>query len=93
MIKVQFYGMLRLLLRREALEVTARAGDTIASLLPRVQQQLQVPMLHKLINERGEPHAGTIIMVNRRNVHHLQKLETPVQAGDTVALFPPGAGG
>jgi molybdopterin synthase sulfur carrier subunit len=38
-------------------------------------------------------HAGTIILVNRRNILHLEKLETPVRSGDVVAFFPPGAGG
>jgi molybdopterin synthase sulfur carrier subunit len=38
-------------------------------------------------------HAGTIILVNRHNIHHLEGLQTPVNNNDVVAMFPPGAGG
>ena len=94
MINIQFYSLLRLLLKREKLELPATSNDeNIGQLLQRLQQQIPTPFLQKLLNEQGEMILGTIIMLNRRNIHHLQKLETPVQDGDVVALFPPGAGG
>lgn len=94
MINIQFYSLLRLLLKREKLELPATSNDeNIGQLLQRLQQQIPTPFLQKLLDEQGEMILGTIIMLNRRNIHHLQKLETPVQDGDVVALFPPGAGG
>lgn len=93
MIKIEFYSLLRLLLKQEKLDLTAVADETVGQLLNRVQGQLTTPFLHKLLDEQGELIPGTIILVNRRNVLHLDKLNTTVTDGDTVAFFPPGAGG
>lgn len=93
MVKVEFYSLLRLLLKRERLELPACENEQIGQLLQRVQLQLPIPFIHKLINQQDELIPGTIILVNRRNIHHLNKLETPVRDEDTVAFFPPGAGG
>ncbi len=93
MVKIQFYSLIRLLLKREKFELPAGDDENVEQLLQRLQGQITTPFLHKLLEEDGEPILGTIIMVNRRNIHHLEKLETPVKDGDVIALFPPGAGG
>lgn len=93
MIHIQFYSLLRLLLKREKLDLPSITDEKIAQLLQRIQQQVSTPFIHKLLDDQGKMHAGTIIMVNRRNIHHLKGLDTPVSDGDLVALFPPGAGG
>ena len=93
MIKVEFYSLLRLLLKRDKLEIPARDNEKVRQLLQRIQQQLPTPFIQKLLDENGELIPGTIILINRRNILHLEKLETPVHSGDVVAFFPPGAGG
>ena len=93
MINIQFYSLLRMLLKREKLELPSVENETVEQFLQRLQQQLSTPFLQKLLDEQGEPIPGTIIMINRRNIHHLEKLQTLVQDGDVIALFPPGAGG
>lgn len=93
MIRVEFYSLLRLLLKQEKVDLPAVEDENVGQLLPRIQQQLKTPFLHKLLDENGELIPGTIILINRRNILHLDKLETPVHSGDVVAFFPPGAGG
>lgn len=93
MIKIQFFSLVRMLLKQEATEVAWAEGDTVQSVLDKTQVQVATPFLHKLLDEQGEPHAGTIILVNRKNILHLQGLQTPVADEDVLAFFPPGAGG
>ena len=93
MVKVQFYGLLRLMLKRDKLELPPCDNEQVRQLLQRAQRQISTPFLHKLLDQQGELLLGTIIMVNRHNILHLQKLQTPVHDSDVVAFFPPGAGG
>jgi sulfur-carrier protein len=93
-IRVQIYGLLRLLLGgREALELPWQEGDTVGSALEKFQAALPVPVSGRLIDDAGALHQGTIILVNRRNILHLEGLGTVLHDGDVLALFPPGAGG
>lgn len=93
MVQIQFFSLLRILLKQERIDLPAVEGETVAHLLQRLQKQLSTPFLQKLLKEDGSMHAGTIILVNRHNIHHLEMLQTPVGDGDVVAMFPPGAGG
>jgi molybdopterin synthase sulfur carrier subunit len=93
MVQIQFFSLLRMLLKREQVDLPAVEGETVAQLLERIQQQLPTPFLHKLMDDDGSMHPGTIILVNRHNIHHLDGLQTPVRDADVVAMFPPGAGG
>ena len=93
MVQVQFFGLLRLQLKKERLELPAVDGETVSSLLHRAQRQLPDFFLGLLFGDDGRLQAGTVILVNRHNIHHLKELATPVGDGDVVAVFPPGAGG
>ena len=93
MLQIQFYSLLRLLLKQEKLEIPAVENETIAELLVRVQQQLATPFLHKLLDEQQQLHTGTIILINRQNIRHIDGLKSKVADGDVIAFFPPGAGG
>lgn len=93
MLRIRFFTLLQLLLHRKELELPCLPGEKVGDLLTRIQDQIETPFLHKLLDESGAMKTGTIIMLNGRHVFHLQQLDTPVQEGDEVALFPPGGGG
>ena len=94
MVRLQLYGLLRLMLAgKECLELPWQEGDTVGRVLEKFEAAESIPVTHKLIDDHGILQTGTIILLNRRNILHLDKLKTPVSDGDVLALFPPGAGG
>lgn len=92
-VTVRFFTLLRLLLRTRELRLASVPGETVDGLLRRSQEAVPTPFLHKLLTEDGQLLTGTIILVNGHNIHHLQRLSTPINEGDVIALFPPGGGG
>lgn len=93
MIKVSFFTLLQLLLKRKELELDYAPEEHMGALLERVQAKIETEFLHKLLDEQGNLKNGTIILLNGKNIYHLEKLDTQVSDGDEVALFPPGGGG
>lgn len=93
LVNIQFYSLLRLMLDREKLRLAFTEGDSVRAVLDKVQQAINTDILHKLLDGEGVLQTGTIILLNRRNILDLDGLDTRVCDEDTLALFPPGAGG
>ena len=93
MVTIRLYSLLRLLLKRETIELSVTPDETVATLLQRITGNAGAIIAEKLFAAEGVLQTGTIILVNRHNILHLQGLATPVRDNDVVALFPPGAGG
>ena len=93
MVTVKFFTLLRLLVKKPSLEVQWEKGDTIGSLLAKTREKAGIDFLHKLVDDTGELKTGTMILLNGKNIFHLNKMNTPIEDGDTVDLFPPGGGG
>ncbi len=81
MIKVRFFGMLRLALKVSSVEVEA---ESIKKLLEELQ---------KMYNIDSELLKGTVIFVNDKNMNELQGYKTRLTAGDTVMFLSPVSGG
>ncbi len=91
MITIKFFSLLRLLVQVEKIELEL-ADVTISAVLDETAKKIKTPFLHKLVLN-GKLITGTIILINGRNIHHLEKLDSIVIDGDEIALFPPGGGG
>ena len=93
MIKVQFFTLLRLHTKKQFVDIEWEEGDDILSVLGKAERKIKIEFLFKLLDEHRRLKTGTIILLNGRNIFHLAKLDTPVNDGDELALFPPGGGG
>ena len=63
MVQLQFFGLLRLLLKVERLDLFAVDGETVSELLHRAQKQLPIPFVERLLGGEGRLQPGTVILV------------------------------
>ena len=98
MINVKFFTTLRLLLKIKELDIELEGPTPLQDVLTRIEDLVFVKtstrFLEKLVDpSSGVLNRGTIILLNGRNVLHLQKLATLDKDNDALVLFPPGGGG
>lgn len=93
MARVKFFGTLRMLLKLKEISVEVENKITVRKLLEALQGKIKENFLEKLIDQDGDIIPGTIILVNKKNIFHLNLLDTIVNDNDEVVIFPPGAGG
>ena len=67
-------------------------GATIRSLLAGLTEQYK-GLSDQLFSAPGTLRDFVNILKNGRNIYFLAGLDTPLENGDTIALFPPAAGG
>lgn len=82
MIKVRFFGMIRLKLKVSSVEIEAGRIDR---LLVEISKKYEGLSLKELKN--------SIIFVNGTNMINLNMLKTRLNDGDEVQVFSPAAGG
>jgi molybdopterin synthase sulfur carrier subunit len=92
-LKVKFYSLFRINLKSSGTEYELENKITIAQLIKKLDQEYEGYFTQKLLEEDRSISSGSIILVNGKNVLHLEKLKTEVSNQDTVTLFPPSAGG
>ena len=82
MVKVKVFATLIKLTGREILEVPA---ENVGELLEKLYATYP--------GFKEELERGFMILVNGRNIEHLQGLQTPLGESDIVSIFPPAGGG
>ncbi len=88
---VRAFANLRELMDPE-LTLTLPAGATVRTLLSELTRRYEGLDEH-LFAMPGTLHALVNILKNSRNIHYLADLETVLEDGDTIAMFPPIGGG
>ena len=91
MIKIKFYSLLRLFLEQKEVDIDAN-NISVLNLLQNISEKTNKNLLEEIANN-GILISGTIILLNGRNIFHLDKMNTIVKNGDTIDIFPPGGGG
>jgi sulfur-carrier protein len=88
MATIKIFGNLRQMAGKPALSVE---GQTVSELLDHLRPQY-TSLVDAILNEaKLKPYFK--IMVNGIDISLAQGLDTPVNTGDVVAIFPPIAGG
>ena len=91
MVKIKFYSLLRIFLEQNKIEID-EDNISVLNLLQKISEKTNKDLLPEIIKaEKLLP--GTIILLNGRNIFHLEKLNTIVRDGDNIDIFPPGGGG
>lgn len=87
--KVKVYTTLREAIGRREIEV--HGAKTIRELINTIVEQYGERAKNELIDENGE--INGMILVNGRNILHLQGLDTQLKDDDVIHIFPPAGGG
>jgi molybdopterin synthase sulfur carrier subunit len=90
--RVRIFATLRSLVGVKEVEVDVEAGDTVRNMLDKLTAEY--PALRKrVLNDEGNLQSSINVFVNGRNIKFLDGLNSPIQEGDRLALFPPVGGG
>jgi len=66
---------------------------TVYDLLIRAEKQIEKKFIDQLIDTEQQIISGTMILINGRNVIHLDNINSIVRSDDEISIFPPGGGG
>jgi molybdopterin synthase sulfur carrier subunit len=91
-VRVKLYATLRLKIGQPEVEVQAGPGDTVRDALCQLLEQYPVLAPH-VLSAQGELVDHVQVMLNGRNVRLLDGLDTLLQEGQKLDVFPPIAGG
>ena len=91
-IEVKFYSLFRLNLKSSGIEYNIDRTISLEELIDKLDEDFEGYFSEKLL-DTGKIRTGSIILLNGKNVLHLDKLNTKINDGDIVTLFPPSAGG
>ena len=92
-IEVKLFATLRIKLGVASVTLTPDSAITVRDMIGMLEQSVGTELYHELVETDGDVlRSGTIILLDGTNIHHLQGLDTPVEASH-VAVFPPAGGG
>ncbi len=89
MVTLKFFATLRDLTGKKELIVD---GKTVEEAIAEAGNLLNLDLMDELF-ENEKPKKGVIVLVNGRNIEHLNGLSTILEDGDILSLFPPVGGG
>ena len=90
--RVSFYATLEPIVGQRKVELALGDGSRVADLVEVLAARWPELREH-LMDEDGRLSRRVNIFVGGRNVRWLQGLETPLESGQTIDIFPPVAGG
>ena len=94
-VKVRFSSNVKQLVGKDelALRLDPSKTYTIRDILEEITRLENKELSIMLIEEEGRSRGTVRVVVNGREIHYLEGLETKIRDGDSIAIFPLLAGG
>jgi len=92
-ITVKFFTSLREITGKKEDEIQSPSIITIEELLAHLSKKYGKEFTEYIFDEKGKVRTYIQILINGRSMNVLQRFETKLKEGDTVAIFPPVGGG
>ncbi len=90
--KVKLFATLRLLVGEREVEVSAGPGDSVRKVLTELVDKYPA-LRQEIFQDDGSLQERVHVFLNGRDVRYLDGLDTVVQEGDELRIFPPVGGG
>jgi molybdopterin synthase sulfur carrier subunit len=90
--RVRIFATLRSFVGAKEVEVDVEAGDTVRNMLDKLTDEYPT-LRERVLDDEGNLQSSINVFVNGRNIKFLDGLNSPIQEGDRLALFPPVGGG
>ena len=91
-VTARFFGSFKQATQKRDVEMTIPKGSTVAILLARTIDAY--PSLGKLILDNNlQLGSWVVVLINGRNMRIFEGINTRLNEGDVIAIFPPVAGG
>lgn len=90
--RVKIFATLRPLVGAKEVEVGVEAGDTVRNVLGKLTAEYPA-LRERVLDDDGNLQSSITVLVNGRSIKFLDGLNSTIQEGDELALFPPVGGG
>lgn len=89
---IRYFAMLRDI-THQGEQIWKQPAETVGDLLCDLCDRYGSEFRRWLVDENGDFGGLSIVLVNGVDTRSLQGMDTPLQPEDTIAIFPPVAGG
>lgn len=91
-IRVKLFATIRLDINLGETEIEISEPTSIIEMLKIISKKINYDLIEKLLDE-GKMIPGVIILIDGKNIYHINNLETLVNKECTLSIFPAAAGG
>ncbi|PWI48258.1 molybdopterin synthase sulfur carrier subunit [Candidatus Heimdallarchaeota archaeon B3_Heim] len=91
-VTARFFGPYKQVTKKRDIDISLTEKSTVSLLLEVIITQYP-PLKDLILDEYSKLGSWVVILINGRNMSIFNGLNTPLKEGDTIAIFPPVAGG
>jgi molybdopterin synthase sulfur carrier subunit len=92
-IRTKFFGPIRDLIKKSRLVMEVPQNISLLNFVHIISKRCEPKLLDKILTKNGSLQSNVKILVNGRNIVHINQLETELKNNDVVAFFHITGGG